>query len=998
MDFRLLGALEVLRDGAPLSLPAGRARVVLAALLTSPGQPVSVERLIDALWEDEPPTTAANVVQVYVSRLRKALGADRVRNGPGGYLLAATGDELDSARFLRLAASGRAQLAAGNPAPAAEILATALALWRGPALADVLGYRFAGIEASRLEAARMAALRARIEADLALGRHAQLVGELADLVSRHPLDEDLRGLAMLALYRAGRQADALRMYAEGKDLLVEELGIDPGPALQTLHGRLLRQDQDLAGPAVPLPVSVPVPVPPTKPIAGTGSVPRPSTVLIGRDREVAEVAALLGRPDVRLVNLLGPGGVGKSRLSWAVAEALVDTFPEGIYAVALDAVRTRQDATSALARVLGAYRAGAGTDLQDLVAALQGRRVLVLLDNVEQIADLSVDVAELLGALPDLHLLTTSRTTLRRSASRDYLVSPLPRPAVSDPLDQLLINPAIQLFADRAGAVDATFAVTPDIARDVAGICARLDGLPLAIELAAARIRMLSPGDLLSRLDRQLPLLTGGNDELPDRQRTLRVTIDWSYSLLTDVEASVFAQLAVFAGGCTLAAAERVCFVGEPTEAADDDVLEVVAGLLDKSLLVREPRDGTARFRMLETVREYAGERLAASGVEAQVRSRHAAYFLELTETAVLQRHADVDPGALRRFDLEIDNLLAALSWSFDQDSTELLGRLAAGLADYWYLAGRIRQCESWTKRALTRPLPTYERGILLHTAGNATMSNPNGLADALEYYTAGRAVFDELGDRGRSARSCYGMAKAALWQGDLVLAEAAVRDGITLAQLGGTSVLEPLLVLLGEVTLAAGDIAGAVALWRQALASATRTSNGVTEALANLGLGALALGELTEAAELAEQALERARSSGSLLEMSDVLISCGLTALEQGRVDLAREQFAESLATRLGCGLFTHAAESLSGLAATAVAAGDMTRAAGLRSAAHRLLAGTGSVLAPPSVLFFYGKYYDRLNAALDPSELAAAGARGATMSWAEAAEYALALPSPAA
>ncbi|MDQ6648802.1 MAG: winged helix-turn-helix domain-containing protein [Actinomycetota bacterium] len=1009
MQYQLLGALEALRDGRPVPLPQGKPRVVLAALLIARGQPVSVERLIDSLWAEQPTASAQNALQVYVSSLRKSLDPGALRTGQGGYSLLVADDDLDSARFERQAAAGRRQLAEGEPGPAVETLKAALQMWRGPALADFSAYRFAEIEASRLEAARLGTVTGRIEAELALGRHKQLVGELDNLVSSHPLDEGLRSLAMLALYRSGRQADALRLYAEGQRLLGDELGLDPGPGLQSLHAQLLRQDPGLlhhggtsaktGPPAVPTgalrAVGAPVAAAaPSSVVRPPRSLPVEITELIGRRREVADVVHLLRRPGVRLVTLVGPGGIGKSRLSLAVAAALVGDFPDGLTVVGLDAVRTRHDAAAAIALAAGATGTEAHSALRDIVAALQDRHVLLVLDNTEQIPELAVDVAALLHELPGLVILATGRKTMGLSANHDYLVPPLTVPDADESPSVLLASPAVRLFVERARSADNTFSVGAASLRDVARICARLDGLPLAIELAAARVRMLSPAEILSRLDHQLELLAGGSADRPERHRALRLTIDWSHALLAGAEAKVFAQLAVFAGGCTLEAAESVCFVDTPGPGIDDEVLAAVAALLDKSLLVRERRDGTARFRMLETVREYALERLVRSGDETLLRQRHAAYFAQRVERDAVKIHGEFDAGVITRFDRDCDNFVAALAWARDAGAAELLGRLAAGLSDYWYIAGRMRQGVHWTRQALALPVRPQERGILLHAAGNLSMNIEPDMAAARDYYTAAREVFVELGDAARAARSYDGITIAALYQGDIEAAESAASEGIVLARRAGAdAVLGHLLGWLGEISLCRGQLAEADEVWTEALALATSSGlpNALTEPLSNLALGALARGDVAAAADLGDRSLAGARLAGSPLEIGMVLVVCGLTRLRQGRLDDARACFAESLELRRGSGQLARVAESIAGLAVVDVADGRLERAAVLRCAAARLSRDNGTVLALPGIKTQYDPYFDRQHVALGAAELETAGAAGLTMTLNEAADYAL-------
>jgi predicted ATPase/DNA-binding SARP family transcriptional activator len=656
MEFRLLGPVEVVDgDGRPIAL-GQRPRTVLALLLLDANEVVSTDRLIDGIWaETAPPASAAGSLQVHVHALRKAIGAERIVTRDPGYAIQVEHDELDVLRFERFAAEGRRALHGGDAAGAAASLAEALALWRGPALADFRYAPFAQTEAQRLEEARTVTLEARIEADLRLGRHAGLVAELEALVAEHPLRERLRGQLMLALYRSGRQADALAAYHEARRVLVDQLGIDPSPELRELEQAVLRQDPALA----------PIPTP----AAAVGDA---GAGLIGRELELTAVAALLGREDTRLVTLTGTGGSGKTRLARAVAEqhedsVFVDLAPVGDPSLVLPTI----------ARALQVDEHEDHPLLDDVAQALDGSGLLVL-DNLEHLLGAFPLVGELLGAAPAQSILATSRVPLRLAAEHEYRVPPLPTPppGADDPATLRSVA-SVHLYCERARSVLPAFELVDENSDAVARICRALDGLPLAIELAAARVRVLGPEGTAKRLGEALALLTRGSPDIPERQRSLRATIDWSYDLLDADSRHVFQVLGAFAGGCSLDGVESV-------SRDDVDVPTAVETLLDAGLVtsVATPA-GEPCFGMLETIREYALAKLEAAGEVDLVRDRQVAYFLRLVDDGIAVRARD--PGRYGRTvtPLDRDNFRAALDHAAATGDDEALLALTAGLTEF---------------------------------------------------------------------------------------------------------------------------------------------------------------------------------------------------------------------------------------------------------------------------------------------------------------------------
>jgi predicted ATPase/DNA-binding SARP family transcriptional activator len=694
--YALLGPVEV-RDDAGRSVEIGGARLLalLARLALDAGRFVAVDTLIDGLWGANPPAGAVNALQSLVSRLRRAVGPVAViESQAAGYRLVADSDDVDVPRFERLAVEGRRALAAGDPARAAEVLTEALGLWRGPALAGVADAPFADVWASRLADLRVAAEEDRIEAAITLGRHAEVVPHLSSLSREYPLRDRTGALLVTALHRAGRQADALAAYERIRLALVEELGLDPGPELAAAHLAVLRG----AVPATPPPLPAPVDDPP-------GNLHAQLTSFVGREVEVTEVRKLLA--DGRLVSLVGPGGSGKTRLAIESAAQLADRMPDGVWLVELAGVADPGEvASAALAAVapdapllaaVPAAGAGRGRDVVDrLLDQLRSRRLLMILDNCEHLVEAAAALADaVLATCPGVRIMTTSREPLGITGEALYPVLPLALPADGSTADEALLCAAVRLFVDRATAVRPGFGVDDANGADVVEICRRLDGLPLAIELAAARVRALTVGQLAARLDDRFRLLTGGSRAALPRHRTLRAVVEWSWDLLTADEARLARSLSVFAGGATLGAIERICGGADP--------LDLLAALIDKSLLT-VVEDGEVRYRMLETIRAYAAERLAESGEADAVRAAHAAYYLDLAEAAEPHLRRADQLVWLARLTEDHDNITAALRTAIDAGEADTAVRLVAALGWFWSLRGDITGVLPTIREALAIP------------------------------------------------------------------------------------------------------------------------------------------------------------------------------------------------------------------------------------------------------------------------------------------------------
>ena len=616
-ELRVLGPVEAVRDGRQVDLGRPQQRAVLGILAVRWGTVVPVETLIDALWPNDPPSSAEKVVQTHVSRLRKALGEEAtIERRGGGYLLRVPSESLDLFRFEELQSEGR--------------LAEALALWRGPALADVASVPGMRADADRLDELRLCAWEERFEREIAAGRAAEMVPDLRRLVTAYPLRERLRGLLMRALYRAGRQAEALAAYREAHRLLVGELGIEPGSELRQLEKRILAQDATLG--------------PPERARHGS-ALPVPATPFLGRQRELEEVIALISDEDVRLLTLTGSGGIGKTRLALQAAAAIEGRFPRGVVWAALASLREPALLLVTIARAADVGDQPGESVANALADALGGSRTLLVLDNAEHLLPAAADEIATLRAA-GICLLVTSRERLRLSGERVYRVPPLRR------------EDALSLFVTRSAAAGGDADFSPQTSE----LCRRLDDLPLALELAAARTVILSPRQLLDRLDQRLDLLKGARDTDP-RQATMRATIEWSYDLLGVGEQQLFRRLSVFAGGCTLEAAEEVC----------DANIETLQSLVEKNLL----SSSCERFAMLETIRTFALEVNDRYGENVSLRLRHARYFLAFAQKTQARVSA---PDRQRWVDAraaELDNLREAFAWSLESGETRLAQELA---------------------------------------------------------------------------------------------------------------------------------------------------------------------------------------------------------------------------------------------------------------------------------------------------------------------------------
>jgi predicted ATPase/DNA-binding SARP family transcriptional activator len=848
LELRLLGAFEVVAGGRSLPLGGARQRAVLARLALSANELVPTDQLVDQVWGGAPPGGAVTTLQVYVSHLRKALTATTatIETRRPGYVLVVDPAVIDARRFEDLVKRAEARRAA-DPADAAALLRDALALWRGPALADFAYEPFASVEASRLEELRLRATELRVDADLALGRAADVVGELEALVSEHPLREAFWGQLMLALYRSGRQGEALRTYRRAADHLGEELGLEPGAALQRLEQSILIQDTSLDAEA--------------RPVAGAptaASLPAPLTSFVGREREVAQVEDLLSH--ARLVTLTGSGGSGKTRLALETALRAQGTV-DGVWLVELAGLADPTLVAQAVAAALGLREEPERPVESVIVEAVGERDCLLVVDNCEHVLSAAADLcATLLSACPRLRILATSRESLDIGGEVAWTVPTLPAPAgVPATIDVLLRFDAARLFVERATTASPGFVPTAGDIADIAAICASLDGIPLAIELAAARLRTLSLAQVAARLDDRLRLLVSGRRDVEPRQRTLRAAIEWSYDLLDEAERATFDRAASFAAPFSLEAAEAVCAGGD-VEATD--VVDVISSVVNKSLVTHGTGgDGAPRYRLLESLRSFGLERLEDRGERAATADRHARYFTAAVEEAVPDLVGSTLQRTLDRLEAEHDDYRIALAWLVESGDADGATRLAGALWPFWWHAYHVRDGRLSLRRvlALDGATPASRLQALVGSASLAFLEED--LDDVLAACTEGIALDEQIGDRRSRAMLLSTQAEVLRMRA----------DGLE----GAEGIAMEAVELFTEV----GDLRGE--------ADARRV----------LTLLAWDRGDLARARTMAERCLELSLAAGDVYKSAGAASMLGGLARERGDLDLAQQLYEQSLA-----------------------------------------------------------------------------------------------------
>ncbi len=861
LEIRLLGPFEVVAGGRPANVSGGKRQGLLALLALRCGRVVGVDSLIDALWGDDLPAAPRNAVQHHVARLRAALGPETIVGSPDGYQL--TGAAVDGLRFEELLGDARSALRAGDAASAAESITVAVALWRGAALHGLTDTPWFRAEARRLESLRVDALEEQFEAALALGEHREIVAAVRAALDENPFRERFWGQLMLALYRSGRQPDALEIFHEARRVFSDELALQPGPELRRLQDAILTQDPAIA----------PVVVAQRR----RGNLPAPSTSFVGREQELAQVVELLH--DYRLVTLTGPPGVGKSRLAVEAARS----FEAEVGAWRVDLARA--GGPEDVARLVATAVDARGADpLARAVARLRDGATVLLLDACERVVgEAARVVATVLAECPDVRVVATSREVLRVPGEVRFAVEPLGLPDSSDD-----IAPAVQLFVDRARAARPRFELTAGAAQTVAEICRLVDGLPLAIELAAARLNALGLAQLQLVVERRLALLR----ERPGAdagRAALGELVEWSYDLLHEDEKSLLHKVAVHRGGASL---PSLFELGASRGLDEATVTYLLGVLVDKSILsVSFPAEG-ARYDVLDTVREYALERLAGTGRLDAVRQAHAEYFATLADEAQEQLRGRDWRAWLDRLELEHDNLWAALTYARDARASDIAARLAS-LAWYFTLAERVTEGRRFLELAL------------------AEGSEDVPLGSRLELL----------------AFLCY----LATEELDL---NAAIEIGERALAVAGTGAAAPERGLV-EATLAlavaeAGNVERAVALAEQAHATLDAGKNHWAIAVASLLRAQVAAssGDVSTVAAMAADAHRHSEASGFDGFSVPALLLDAWVAERRDDSDAATAAYGRALELADRTGLADHAAFALSGLASRALAIGDLARA----------------------------------------------------------------------
>lgn len=1063
MEFRMLGPLEVRRGEETLALGGAKQRALFAILLLHANHVVSRERLAELLWGDEPPSTADHVIEVYVSQLRRVLEPDGapykllVRK-PAGYVLQVSPSDIDVNQFASLVEGARS----AQPAEAAAQLTRALGMWRGPALADFAGESFAISESARLNELNLYAREERIDAELALGHHAQLIGELQGLVEEHPLRERLCGQLMLALYRSGRQAEASDIYQKTRERLVDELGMEPGPELQELLKRILQQESGLAAAPVP-PSTLPsgtmtflitdiegstrrwdrnpdemreamgihdvvlgaaitahdgmqvesgregdsilaIFVRATDALAcalqaqkqltaqqwpagadlhlrvaihsgeaelrgghyfgpavyrcarvlATGhgdqvlltqaahdlvidslregaalrdlgphrlrdlerperifqltapglrsdfpplrsmdplrhNLPVSPTGFIGRGAELAEITQRIGPH--RMLTLVGPGGTGKTRLALQAAAENIERFEDGVWFIELASVREPDVVPQAVAEALGIREEAGRPIVRTLIDRLRDKKFLLVLDNCEHLIPAVVKLADhLLHDCSGIRLLATSREALRVNGEAIMRVGPLAEPD------------AVVLFVERSSAVESTFRMTEENTPLILQICRRVEAIPLAVELAAGRSRMMSPAEILARLQESFTVLGGGSRSSEGRHETLTTAIDWSYWLLTDEEQRLLRCLSVFFGGFTLDAMSAV--FGESAAPPVD----LLGQLIDKSLVApQEMADGATRYSLLETVREYGHRKLRENGEHEEVHGRHGLYFARLVDASRDQMNGPDREVWLARLGADVDNIRAV----FDLGAIDPEGTLAmaATLGDFWEARGDYREAAARLDAALSA-----SKGV---SRGRAEALQAAGLVAWLQGNREGAIAFTKealtLGRRLKDARSealcLQQLGQMATQENDLESARQYVTDALTLATANGYDQIEALCRWrLGVLAMWTEDTDAAKAYFEAGLAISARLEDSASVGTAQLMLGIIALrkSRIDDAKAWLGKSLELHRQHGSARSLAYVLESLAAVALSEGQTERAQQLAGAAHGLRQRAGLAT--------------------------------------------------------------------------------------------
>ena len=918
----LLGPVELRRHGERLALPGGKTTELLVRLALETGRTVRSERLIDDLWGDEGLGTAKNTLQSKVSQLRKALGdPDLVKGSTSGYSLALDPSAVDAIEVCRLAELTSTLLAAGERSEAFRSGSAALGLFRGEVLVDAGEGEWIRPHRARLVEVHEQLVEDTMAARLEMGAAAELIGELEALVQLHPLRERIRGQLMLALYRAGRQADALRAYQVARTVLGDELGLEPGRELQRLEAAILAQDVALD--------------PPARPSAGhglhtdvrAGNLPAAVSSFVGRTRELGELSGLV--ESRRLITLVGPGGAGKTRLALEVGEQLRSDFADGVWFIELAPLESGGDVSAAVATALGV------DDSDRLRTYVAQREMLLLFDNCEHVLDDAAAVAaNLLGAGPAVTIMATSRERLGVAGEVLY------------PVPSLEVAEAAELFVARAraGGLPADAVEQTDA---IARICDQLDRMPLALELAAARTRSLSLDEIVERVDDRFALLTGGDRTAAVRHRTLRGVVDWSYELLFTAEQRVLRYVSVFAGGFDLPAAEAVCASDETPRS---DIIDLLGNLIDKSLVTVTHRNGQIRYAMLQTIADYGRHQLLAAGEDADARDRHVRWVVDLATAAEAGLRTSAQQTWVERTRHERDNIRAALMWAVEQGSAADAMAIVSGFGYAWYISGAIKEGLASITQALTiaGEIPDDRLATAHAWAGWMTQLVHGATPDAVDHVE--RALV--LG-RSASVRTfCLAAVYASLLRAFRGLGrEAASVIEEAYARLDA----EPdrwarawIDWVRSGLVNKAGDPAAAAELLRESIAASTAEGDQCAAAIAAIRLGELAelRGDYTEARTATLTAYNALTATGpNSFNASMLATRLGNLAALQGRFEEAAEWHEKGLSRARDNEFPGAIAQAFSGMGEAARRAGGLAAASSYHREALTRFEATGSI-----------------------------------------------------
>ncbi len=1145
MDYRLLGPLEFMDGPEPVTIGGAKSRVLLTRLLIDAGRVVSADSLVEAMWGESPPEKPTGALQVHVSRLRSVVGEGVIVTRPPGYLIRIDPDELDLEVCERLIEEGRRALREDAPGLAADKLRQADRLYRGRPLEGLADEDFARPVAVRFEELRVGAIEDRVEADLALGRHGELIPELEGLVALHPWRERLWGQLMLALYRAGRQADALRVYRQAAETLGEELGLEPGPELRKLEDDILMQRVELSwqppvasGPesdevgfllwevkgvldplttesvrraiaeavrespgspmkglpgasgyvvfqpeqALALALSVgaiihdaghdalgvaldvgafeerngratglalhqclrllktghagqillgaaatdrlsqflpseaglvdlgphrlpgvtaPVAVhqlqapgwrtefPPLRlSAAAATNLPTQLTTFLGRQLELGQVGTLI--EDHRLVTLTGPGGAGKTRLALQAAADRVGSHPDGVWLVELAALTEPDQVVKAALEAVGGVEQANREMTGVLTERLQDADALLVFDNCEHLIDATADlVAHLLRSCRGVRVLATSRQALGVPGEWVWPVATLivPDPDHLRGAEELLRYEAVQLFVERARALRPGFELDQANASAVARICRRVDGLPLAVELAAARIRSLSPLQIADRLDQAVDLLGGGARTALPRHQTLRATLDWSHELLSDQEQVLYRRIGTFQGGCTLDAVTLVC--SDPP-LSPEEMIDLLDRLIEKSLLMTIDAVAGTRYFMLETIRDHSCSKLEEAGEGPRLTEAHARYFLDFAQQARMPMRGPHRKEWLDRLEADRSNLRLAVSYWAGRAEGLLM---AASLSDYWLSRGHLQ--EGWNTLAsllvANGMLDSVSARARLGAASVAIQLGHLDTAEAL--LQEALATGEELGDREVTGEAHNGfgvlIARRRNWdesRSEFMLAIAdheAVGDYWWKARA---------LANLGVTLLHSGDVNGSLTVTEQALATFRQLGDDywVAKLSNNLAVMTHTAGHSSYGLDLVEDAVRLSERLGDRLDLSNHLSTLGEIHLDRDEIDAAADAFRRSLENAYAVGSVWESAGRLVYLAAVAAKKDQWYRAAKLLAAADRAFNAI-RVPAPPELDAVRAAVSAEVASHLAAVETERASGAGQAISFDEAVGYAL-------